>query len=260
MRRAPLAASAALFAASCVALEGAEMPKKVEAWPEGAPWPAWATPGGKGSSVEPLTEDEAKAWLRWVIPLPKRVRLQGKLAVPADELVVTTVFNDSEVEGAALFELLGLWSTKWSAAQFKCSFTILVGSCDAKGVLDGRKVPGADQLAALRNSDQAYVIAPLPDDKGLAVAALTERGVYHGVKTLRQLLAPHLKGGKVTIPIIAVLDWPDLAERGEWGGSCARDIEAIAEHKMNLVEVHAKLALDEQGRGVATIDAARQEA
>jgi hypothetical protein len=125
--------------------------------------------------------------------------------------------------------------------------------------IEDARIPGALQLFGLPNSDQAYVITPLAD-YGLAVAALTERGVYHGVKTLQQLLGAHLAEGKVTIPMVAILDWPDLAERGEWGGSCVRDIEAIAEHKMNLVEVHAKLALDEQGRGVATIDAARQEA
>ncbi len=260
MRRAPLPLSVAFLAASCLLLEGADVPKKTGAWPEGAPWPAWAAPGAKGSSVEPLAEDEAKAWLRWLIPLPKRVRFGSKLGIPTTGITFTKPTNAGDVTGAAVAELASLTGTRTPPSDPKSAFTVLIGTCDAKGVLDGRSVPGADQLAGLKNSDQAYVIAPLPDDKGLAVAALTERGVYHGVKTLRQLLAPHVKDGKVTIPVVAILDWPDLAERGEWGGSCARDIEAMAEQKMNLVEVHAKVALDEQGRGVATIDAARQEA
>lgn len=257
MSRAPLLMSLALLAAWCALLEGAAMPKKVEAWPEGAPWPHWAAPGAKGSRVEALAPDEAAKWLRWLIPLPKRVRLEGKLRLPAAEVALRLRRGASDVEQAAAKELSALLGQAPAADGHV--FPIIIGVCDAKGTVDGVAVPGASELASLRNSDQAYAIAPLAE-RGLAVAALTGRGVYHGAKTLKQLLEAHREEGRATLPIVAVLDWPDLAERGQWGGSCARDIEAIAEHKMNLVEVHSKLALDEQGRGVAFIDAARQEA
>jgi hypothetical protein len=114
-------------------------------------------------------------------------------------------------------------------------------------------------LAGLHNADQAYVIAPLPE-RGMAVAALTERGVYHGLKTLAQLLEPRLQPGKVTVPLVAVRDWPDLAERGLWGGSANRDVQYLADRKMNLIESHTTIGFDQQGRGSVTIDATTQNA
>ena len=42
----------------------------------------------------------------------------------------------------------------------EAKFEIVLGICDASGRLEGKPVPGADKLAGLHNSDQAYVIAP----------------------------------------------------------------------------------------------------
>ncbi|MBM4034004.1 MAG: hypothetical protein FJ291_19810 [Planctomycetes bacterium] len=235
------------------------MPKKAEVWPEGAPWPAWAAAGVRGSRVETLTEEEARVWLNWAIPLPKRVRFQAKLTLPCDAVEVRLYKGAGDLERAAAEELRSLLGHKAPARQRRGAFLILLGVCWCGPGFDRTPLPAAIHVAELPNCAQAYLITPLPE-YGLAVAGIRPEGLYHGVKTLKQLLEPRVAGGKVTIPMVAVLDWPDLAERGEWGGSCARDIEAIAEHKMNLVEVHSKLALDEQGRGVATIDAARQEA
>jgi hypothetical protein len=74
-----------------------------------------------------------------------------------------------------------------------------------------------------------------------------------------QLLAGVISCAKskaeIDLPVISVRDWPDLAERGLWGGSANEDIEWLAERKMNLVESHANLSVNAEGHGVAVIPA-----
>ena len=242
-----------LLAASCAPVATRFM-RDVAAWPEDAPWPAWAAPGTK---VEALTAEEAERWLRWVVPLPKRVRFQGKLTLDAEDLAFRLREGATDVEQSAVAELGAFVAKMTGTPIFRNRFPILVGVVDDQQRIDGTWVPGARSLAALPNAEQAYVITPLPR-RGIAVAALTERGVYHGVKTLQQLVEAHAAKGKVTLPMVAILDWPDLAERGEWGGSANRDIAYLADRKMNLIEAHTRLTLDEEGRGVASLDAEQQ--
>lgn len=227
-------------------------------WPEKASWPAWADPGDAATEVQPVTERESRSWQRWLIPLPKRVRWLGKLSAPASAIVLRVRTGAGDVERTAREELARLVSEKTGAVQSGVPFPILIGVCDAQGKIDSVSVPGADRLRGLKNDDQAYVIAPLAS-RGLAVAGLTERGVYHGVLTLRQLLEPVLEPGKLTAPIVAVMDWPDLAERGEWGpwgNTAVRTIGYMADRKMNLLEVHnpQSLSFDASGRGTVKMD------
>ena len=74
------------------------------------------------------------------------------------------------------------------------------------------------------------------------------------MKTLQQLIQSHAGPSTVVVPLATVTDWPDLAERGEWGGVGVKDVAWFAERKLNLMESHAGLAIDKDGHGVATID------
>lgn len=230
-----------------------------EPWKQDAEWPAWTKPGQGPAAVEAVATEEAQQWLRWVIPLPKKVRLEGELALDAADVAIQLRQNATDVEQNARDELAELIRAKTGEALGASGFRILAGVCDAEGRIDGVEIPGAKQLAGLPNADQAYVIVPLPE-RGLAVAALSPRGVYHGLKTLAQLMEPRLQPGKVTVPMVAVLDWPDLAERGLWGGSASRDVQYLADRKMNLIESHTSIGFDDQGRGAVTIDAETQNA
>ena len=63
-------------------------------------------------------------------------------------------------------------------------------------------------------------------------------------------------GESVTIPLATVTDWPDIAQRGQWGNSAKRDIEWLASMKMNLIEFHTypQHHIDKSGTAIATID------
>ena len=217
-----------------------------------------AVVAGAATPQAPVSRQEQTRWLRWVIPLPKQVRIEGKVHVSASDVRVRLRDGAGDVEKHAADELAALFAQAAKAHRSEAvpaaggSFEVLVGACDTKGRVMGITVPGAAELAKLPNPEQAYVIHPMGTDR-IVLTALDERGVYYAVRTFRQLVEAHLADGKVAIPLAAITDWPDLAERGEWGGSTSRDIEWFGRHKMNLAEVHASVSIAKDGRGVATI-------
>jgi hypothetical protein len=117
-------------------------------------------------------------------------------------------------------------------------------------VLRLRVVPEDAELTALRNADQAYRIRPIAN--GLELVGVTGVGVLYAARTLAQLVkivAP----GVVEMPVATILDWPDLAERGEWGGDAAWDMANTAPLKMNLVEFGVMPKVDDKGQFGITV-------
>ncbi|HID05630.1 MAG TPA: hypothetical protein EYP10_00630 [Armatimonadetes bacterium] len=201
-----------------------------------------------------VSQREEEQWLRWVIPLPKSVRIKAKVQVSPTDVRIRLRDGAGELERSALNELIALFKAKAGVdpSHGSGAFEVLMGVCDAQGMLMGLTIPGAVDLKNLPNSEQAYVIRPIRANR-IALTAIDERGVYYSAKTFQQLIEAQFDDDKVTIPLVDVTDWPDIAERGEWGGSATRDIEWFAERKLNLVEAHASLKFDENGKGVATI-------
>ena len=74
----------------------------------------------------------------------------------------------------------------------------------------------AERLAKLPNSEQAYLIEPLGDDK-LVLAALSPKGVYYAAQTMRQLLSRQIGHEAVSVPLATVTDWPDMARAADCG-------------------------------------------
>ncbi len=217
--------------------------------------PGWARPPAAG--VGPVTFEDARSWLRFVIPMPQRVRIEGQLRLAPSDLRFRLRPGASEVEHAAVRRLAEQLRQKAGIKGFEGSFPIVIGVCDAQGRLGGTPVPGAESLDTCPNADQAYLITPLAE-RGLAVAAKSEPGGCSGATTLGQLLGARAEKDAISVPLGQILDWPDLEERGQWGGSSTRDIAYLAERKMNLIEAHSKFSLDTGGRGVASIDVEAQ--
>ncbi len=189
-----------------------------------------------------LSAAEAAAWAQGLLPLPKEVELTGSVEVRAEEVRIELPKSATELDRCAAEELRALLGS--SAAEAEARFVIRLA----------RAGEGETRLPGLRNAGQAYRIEPEMRGQecvGLTCTALTDVGTYYAIKTLKQLLTA--ADGRVTLPVCRVLDWPDLEERGEWGGSVAADLEPMAEHKFNLAEVHAKLTLDEARVGHATM-------
>ena len=212
-------------------------------------------------AVEKVSRQEETGWLRWVIPLPKKISISGKVEVPAKEVKITVRRGASDTEKTAADQLSALFKEKSNTIDGQAfdaggkgkAFEILIGVCDARGKIEDVTVPGAADLAGLPNSEQAYRIHPVNDTQ-LVLTALDERGVYYAAQTLCQLLEDKFSDGKVTIPLVSVTDWPDMEQRGEWGGLSwfpPDEIEWLARHKMNMVVYHVGFHIGEDGRGEA---------
>ena len=114
----------------------------------------------------------------------------------------------------------------------------------------------AADLQRLRDApypQQAYTIQNVSDNR-LVVAALNERGVYHGVCTLRQLLEPELSSKAVAWPSLRVFDWPDMEERGLWNHPLSGWLPWTSLIKLNFGRLGAELAPLTNGVNHATVD------
>ena len=205
------------------------------------------------AEVRPVSKEDEARWLRWLIPMPKRIAIGGSRTLLASDVGVRLRQGAGDVEQTAAGELAALFKEKAGAAPTGSQFLIFIGVCDPGGEREGAPVPGAGELGSLPNRDQAYRIAAV-DNARLVLTALDEKGVYYAVRTLCQLLEGRFDGDRVTIPLADVLDWPDLEERGQWGGSAEKDVAWLASYKMNLVERHVTLKVEEDGAGVAETD------
>lgn len=192
----------------------------------------------------PKAASEAAHWAQHVIPLPKRLEVRGSFTVRPEQACVTGRAARSPLMKTVRKRLRPL-----AAGAKDAPFTITLALCG------GRRCPRelADQLASRPHAEQAYAIRTVRGrDRpgGFLLAAKAEVGLLYAVLTLTQLARPR-GDGSLELPVCEVDDWPDLEERGLWGGNAGDDLEWMAERKMNVVEAHARLSVDEDGRPVA---------
>jgi|GEM_PF-1539222 len=209
-----------------------------------------ATSLADAAPVQPVSGAEAEAWCRWLIPLPHEIAITGCVSVAPAGIGVRgqarTAANEpaagagqsgaDDAEKTAIAEFTEFVKSKTGVEPSGDRFIIQAGTIGKDNILNGVAIPGAyEQLAKLPNNEQAYLIVPLATDT-LAVAALRGPGVYYGLATLRQLLAPRLDSTNATIPLVTIKDWPDIKERGIWGGwTSAAAIRWMAERKLNYL-------------------------
>ncbi len=214
--------------------------------------------GYAGRARPVVRKADATEWRLRVIPLPKRMDVRQQVTLSAADVGLRLRVGAGDIEKTAAAELRALFKENAGCGLTGESFVILMGVATPDGRLEEMRIPGVARLKRLPNSDQAYLIRPVGRNK-LVLTALTPQGVYYAAQTLRQLIDGRFEEGRVTLPLVSVTDWPDLAERGEWGGSADSDIVWMAHLKMNLVESHVRLGLTSEGRGTAHADQARIE-
>lgn len=205
--------------------------------------------------VQKVDSREQAGWLRWLIPLPKEISITEKVEVKTADVRIKIRDGASELEKNAAAILISLFEEKRRAASGSqpAGFEILLGVCSERGILQNVRVAGARDLRRVPNWEQAYAIRPLGHNR-VALTAPDARGVYYAARTFAQLIQSRLSGDSVSIPLARITDWPDLSERGEWGGSAESDIAWFGEYKLNLVEFGTELRLNEDGRGVARLN------
>ena len=147
---------------------------------------------------------ESRDWTRFLLPLPKRFDLVGSLACAPGTIAISCsgagVVLDQAV--AHLREVIG------APAGTRTVLTIELALVEADAA-------DSDELMGLPNADQAYRIHMAAPDR-LRVYGLQSAGVLYGALTLGQLLRPSQGQHVIEVPLIDVLDWPDLEQRGLW--------------------------------------------
>ena len=158
--------------------------------------------------------DKREGWEERLLPLPREISISAWVARAPADVHVRVRSGAGGTEEQAAGELRQLFIAKGGAAPEGGEFEILLGRPDADGSLNGCAVD-TGALQSLPNREQAYLITPRHSNQ-LLVAALDERGVYYGARTLCQLLEPTITTEQVLLPLATVRDWPDIEERGLW--------------------------------------------
>ena len=154
-------------------------------------------------------------WLKHLLPLPHEISFGGAVCCMPGELSIRVSDKAGPAERFALAELTDCIQRKSGHAPVGSRFEILLGMVDDRGMVDGLSIAEFDRFAALPNWDQAYVIQPQGAER-LVLGGGGPQGVYYAVRTLIQLLEPVLGPEQVIVPLVSIMDWPDLAERGLW--------------------------------------------
>ena len=117
-------------------------------------------------------------------------------------------------------------------------FYLLLSNGDNKQAAYQKSLALLNSLpAAARESDEKYRLAITGDS--ILIWAPSEKGVFYGVQTLRQLLT--LDGN---IPAMLICDWPTQDIRASYGSSRTLDMESyikkLASLKMNMAIVESR--------------------
>jgi len=159
--------------------------------------------------VESVPAEEAAQWIRWVIPLPKEIKIEEKVTLPKDQVSIVVNGKTGLEEEAAVREMEKIFGKTGPDG----SFQIIIGRLERDGKVAGIKIPGAEELNRLPNREQSYLIYPAGDER-IVLTGLSVPGVFYAALTLRQLLEGSVSGNTVSIPLAEVTDWPDIPRRG----------------------------------------------
>ncbi len=216
-----------------------------------------AAAGVAAGAVFPLDDAGAAAWRREVLPLPHELTIAKIQKLSPADVGIRGRPGAAGLEAAAVSNVAALFREKTGVAPEGQTFEILIGLMDAQGQVAGLEAPEGARLKTLPNCDQAYLIQPVGENK-LIVAALDERGLYYGTRTLAQWLELHLSQDVAEIPLAVVVDWPDLEERGFWHMPASL-IPWLASMKMNRFFLQVGFSVDATGiHPDAPVDFARQ--
>ncbi len=198
-------------------------------------------------------EASIKKWSNRVIPLPQQLRVRGSRCVSSrDVALVLPPSEDPLLRTAA--GILKPLAAGGKGFEIHLVLTAERSQCPRNLRSSLERVP---------NKDQAYAIRPVLRGgkfKGLLLAANTPLGLLYAARTLAELVPPPVPPRNTEeFPAVSVLDWPDIAERGEWFGyrgnpSALPDFQWMAERKFNVIELQFPLGFSDDGTPTVTVD------
>lgn len=175
--------------------------------------------------------------LNRIIPLPKVISIKEiKRFINIHEIGVVHQLNSSPSLQTAC-DLLSKFAQS-KEANHRFSIRLILNEAEKPIISD------------LPKNNQAYAIEPQKD--GLMLIGNTHIGLLYAALTLSQIVG-NPREAEIDVPIMRVIDFPDISERGQWGGNSASDIEWTHQWKLNVVESSAGLGVDENGKALVNI-------
>jgi len=192
-----------------------------------------------GPDVRPVSSSEATAWIRYTVPLPKKIKIVSKISVPENRVAIKVTAPSEPLLEQAVKELQEclIYNTNVSSPPSPL-FTIVLQLGGSESAI----------LENLKNAKQAYQITPMEHNVGLRLNALSPQGLYYASKTMQQLIKTKMSNEKIEVPIIEVTDWPDMEDRGLWGSDAYFHLRWLSDRKINLMEQIAGSRVDEHKR------------
>lgn len=194
-----------------------------------------------------VSQDEARQWIRHAVPLPKQIEIASRVRLAAGEVAVEATGAADPLVRQAVRELLEALGTTEAASRKAFTIRLELGGKDA------------DELKGLANSDQAYRIVPASNGGGLRLIATGSHGVYYASKTMQQLLKARARDGQVDVPLLRVTDWPDMADRGLWGGDSYEYLRWMSDRKLNYDEQISHCHVDRDGKCSVRLHGGKQK-
>ena len=196
------------------------------------------------------TGHDSRKWLDRVIPLPKEVEINGSIRLCAGQIGLSCSLEALPPIKTATALLRSFAFVAEKDASFTIGMVLLADAGpEVDQVLKSR-------LLTLPNREQAYAILPLSNKNGLTLVANTPQGLLYAARTLTQLVRAHGQVNtetEIKVPLVRILDWPDLGERGQWGGNAANELDWTSQWKLNVLEVSAQATVDDKGCPVALV-------
>ncbi|MGC8862869.1 MAG: glycoside hydrolase family 20 zincin-like fold domain-containing protein [Armatimonadota bacterium] len=194
-----------------------------------------------------MGDGESLNWIRHLVPLPKSVRITGQVVVPRGGIEVVPDRGNDLLTIQAAKELREAAGARSESVRDGFKITMQVGG------------PESEPLTKLKNSDQAYRILSVGDgEREIRLVALTPNGLYYAAKTLQQLITARATKESIMMPVLEVIDWPDMAKRGLWGGDNYECLKWLGDRKMNIMEQISGIGVDEQARPFARVRPGRE--
>lgn len=201
-------------------------------------------PGTCYTKVRDVNKQHEVQWLNYTLPLPHEISIKKENIVSVNDIGIILSKNAGDIEKNAVAELTNFFKEKTGIVPSGNKFEIIIGTLDSNGKVCGIKTKNAERLKKLTNNNQAYLIQPIGNNK-LVLAALKPKGIYYAVQTLRQLLTRKINKKSVTVPLVDIIDWPDMDQRGVWniGYKTPGYIEWMSSLKLNFTHIPAGVVL-----------------
>lgn len=109
------------------------------------------------------------------------------------------------------------------------------------------------KLKSVKNRDQAYLIKSKVSKgvyKAIEITAFTDIGLLYGTLTLAQAVVT--TGAEAYIPVLNILDWPEISYRGQWGGNSNCDLHWTFQYKLNAIDGKVFVTADDEGNPTVT--------